>query len=175
MRSAVILAVPEAAAAVDHWREESCHDKPSAGVPAHITLLFPFIPAEELDDKVVASLAEAVADFPAFAFDLRSAARFPNLLYLAPEPAAPFLQLTEAIFRRFPAYPPYEAAHVELVPHLTVAQGAPAVLAAAERDVTTRLPIAARAVEATLLAEVEPARWGVRARLPLSRATRTRR
>ena len=176
MRSAVVVAVPEAAAAVDGWRERSCTDKPSSGVPAHITVLFPFVPAAELDGDVVSSLADVVAGMPAFAFDLRGAARFPGVLYLAPEPAEPFALLTEAIVRRFPEHPPYEGAFLEVVPHLTVAQGEPAVLDAAERDVSAQLPIAARVDEVTLLEEVEGGgRWVVRARLPLSRSTRTRR
>ena len=45
LRSMVIIPVPEAADAVDRWREETCNDKPSIGVPAHITLIFPFVPA----------------------------------------------------------------------------------------------------------------------------------
>jgi 2'-5' RNA ligase len=177
MRSAVILAVPEAAEIVDRWREQSCHAKPSNGVPPHVTLLFPFVPATALDDAVISLLAEVIAGMPAFEFALRSAARFPEVLYLAPDPAEPFVHLTDAVFRRFTDHPPYESAFLEVTPHLTVAQGEPAVLAAAERDVTARLPIEARADDVVLLEEVEPdgRRWAVRARLPLSRSTRTRR
>jgi hypothetical protein len=174
MRSAVIIAVPEAAGAVDHWREQSCNDKPSLGVPAHVTVLFPFVPAAELDDGVISTLAEAVATVPAFSFELRETARFDGVLYLAPEPANSFLRLTEAVVARFPAYPPYEGAHDTVIPHLTVAQGEPSFLDEAEREVVTRLPLAARADEALLLTERD-SRWSVRAELPLSRATRTRR
>ncbi|HEY2326556.1 MAG TPA: 2'-5' RNA ligase family protein [Gaiellaceae bacterium] len=172
MRSAVIVPVPEASGAVDHWREQTGNDKPSIGVPPHITLLFPFVPAAQLTDEVIASLRDVVATVPAFELALRETARFPELLYLAPEPAAPFTQLTELIAARFPDYAPYEGAIAlaDLTPHLTVAYGDTELLADAEADVRPRLPITAVVREAVLLEEVEPnwGRWEVRAQLPLS-------
>lgn len=170
LRSTVIIPVPEASDAVDRWREETCNDKPSVGVPAHITLLFPFAPATQLDEAVIASLAEVIEEASAFAFELRKPARFPMTLYLAPEPASPFVRLTEAIVRRFPGYPPYEGAFDSVVPHLTVAHGDAALLGEAETDVERSLPIESVAREAILLEEVEPdwGRWKVRARLPLT-------
>ena len=48
LRSALVVALPEAAPAVDGWRERTCADRPSAGVPPHVTILFPFVPAAEL-------------------------------------------------------------------------------------------------------------------------------
>jgi 2'-5' RNA ligase len=102
LRTTVIVPVPEAADVVDRWREETCNDKPSIGVPAHITLLFPFVPAAQLDQLVIASLAEIVDATSAFEFKLRKAARFPEMLYLAPEPTSPFVRLTEAIVGRVP-------------------------------------------------------------------------
>jgi 2'-5' RNA ligase len=170
LRSTVIIPVPEAADAVDRWREETCNDKPSAGVPAHITLVFPFAPVARVDDNVVASLAEAVGEFGAFEFEVRKAARFPTTLYLAPEPASPFVRLTETIGRRFPEYPPYEGAFDNVVPHLTVAHGNASLMDEAEADVERCLPIISVAREAVLLEEVEPdwGRWQVRAHLPLA-------
>lgn len=177
MRSAVIVAVPEAAGAVDHWREQTCSDKPSVGVPPHITLVFPFVPADQLNDEAIASLAAVASATAAFEFELRTTARFPAVLYLEPEPAATFTRLTEAIVRRFPEYPPYEGAFDVVVPHLTVAQGEAPLLAEVEVDVARLLPISAVAHELVLLEEIEPdsGRWQVRARLPLSRSSRTAR
>jgi 2'-5' RNA ligase len=159
--------VPEADEAVDRWREQTCNSKPSQGVPAHITVVFPFAP---VDETVIASLTEIFAAVPGFEFALRRAARFPDTLYLAPEPAEEFVRLIEAVVRRFPAYPPYEGAYETVIPHLTVAQGDEAVLRDAERAVGRLLPIRAVAREAVLLEEVEPdgARWQIRRRLPLA-------
>jgi 2'-5' RNA ligase len=170
LRSTVVVPVIEAGEAVDRWREKTCSDKPSAGVPAHITLVFPFVSVGELDQDVVASLAETVGEASGFEFALRKSARFPTTLYLAPEPALPFVRLTEAIVRRFPEHPPYEGAFDGVVPHLTVAHGDAALLDEAEADVERSLPIRSAAREAVLLEEVEPdwGRWQVRARLPLA-------
>lgn len=173
MRSAVVIAVPEAADAVDRWREQTCNDKPSVGVPPHVTLVFPFAPAERIDDELIASLSELVSRVEEFDLELRETARFPELLYLVPEPPAPFMQLTGAIVGHFPGYQPYEGAFTlnDLVPHLTVAYGDAAFLDEVDADVSPKLPIVARVQEAVLLEEVEPdwGRWVVRSRLPLSR------
>jgi 2'-5' RNA ligase len=97
LRTALIVAVPEAGSSVEQWRERTCSDKPSIGIPAHVTLLFPFIPAPEIDDGLVAELSTLFGDFESFDFELREARRWPELVYLAPEPPEPFVDLTEAI------------------------------------------------------------------------------
>ena len=172
MRSAVVVAVPEASSVVDHWRERTCNDKPSSGVPPHVTLVFSFAPAERIDDELIAALHEVVGRVEAFDLELRETARFPELLYLPPEPAAPFMQLTGAIVGHFPDYQPYEGAFTlnDLVPHLPVAYGDASLLDEVEADVRPKLPITARVREAVLLEEVEPdwGRWVVRARVELS-------
>jgi 2'-5' RNA ligase len=164
LRSAVIVAVPEAAALVDGWRERTCADRPSIGIPAHVTLLFPFVPVARLDAVVISALAEVVAETPAFDFTLAQTGRFPDTLYLAPAPPQPFVRLTEAIEARFPEYPAYEGVHDAIVPHLTVAHGDTALMDEAERHVAAGLPVAARADEVVLLEEVEGdwGRWEVR-------------
>ncbi len=169
LRSALIVAAPEASEAVDDWREQTCYAKPSSGVPAHVTLLFPFVPACEIDDALVGQLGAMFSRFEPFAFDLRSAERFPAVLYLAPEPAEPFVRLTETLMLEYPGFPPYEGAFDSIVPHLTVAEGDPQLLDEVERDVRRSLPIAAEARNLILLEEVVPnsVLWRSRARLPL--------
>ena len=170
LRSTVIVPVLEASAAVDRWREQTCNDKPSIGVPAHITLIFPFVPATRLDQQTVGSLEQIIRETAPFEFELRDAARFPTTLFLVPDPSAAFARLTEAIVRQFPDYPPYGGAFDTIVPHLTVAQGNDLVLDEAEADVRRILPITSTAREALLLEEVEAdwGRWEVRARLPFA-------
>src|SRR4051812_32565116 len=55
MESAILLAVPEAEPLVHEWRAKG---DPSAahGVPAHVTLLYPFLPVEAIDVGVTAEL-----------------------------------------------------------------------------------------------------------------------
>ncbi|MEX0850924.1 MAG: 2'-5' RNA ligase family protein [Gaiellaceae bacterium] len=169
LRSALIVAVPEAARAVDGWRERSCTAKSSNGVPAHVTLLFPFVPVPEIDGALLAELCELFGQFQSFSFELRELRRFPSVLYLPPEPSGPFVQMTEALVASYPDYPPYGAIFDSIVPHMTVAEGEPELLDKAERDIRIALPITAQAIEVILIEEVEPdpASWQTRARIPL--------
>ena len=99
------MPVPEAEALVGALRLQ--YDWSAArGVPAHITVLFPFLADDELDH---AALAAVLAAHRAFDFELASVERFgDDVTYLAPVPDAPFRALTEAVWRRWPARPPYE-------------------------------------------------------------------
>jgi len=171
-RSALVVEVPEAAVAVDAWLERTAYAKPSNGVPAHITVLYPFVPAADVDDELVGGLGELFARMPSFGFALRECRRFPAVLYLAPDPPDPFLALTAAVVAAYPGFPPYEGVFDEVVPHLTAAEGEPAVLGRAEREIRPWLPIGAEAREIVLLEELDPelARWRTHSRLPLGTA-----
>jgi len=123
--SALIVRVSEAEACVGALRARF---DPSArlGVPAHVTLLHPFIAPGAIDAAVLAQIGAIAAATEAFAFRLAEIRRFPGTLYLAPEPAEPFIELTRRLAARFPGYPPYGGRHPSIVPHLTVAQTEPA-------------------------------------------------
>jgi len=119
--SALAVNVPEAEPYVGALRERF---DPSAklGMPAHITVLYPFIPPERITDSVVRKVRGILSAFAAFEFRLVRIARFPTALYLAPEPAQPFIGLTEGVVRAFPEYPPYAGQYDSIVPHLMVAE-----------------------------------------------------
>ena len=127
--TALVVLVSEAEAAVSGVRARF---DPSArlGVPAHVTLLFPFMPLSAVSEPVLASLQALFAGFASFTARFAAVRRWPNEAYLAPEPEAPFVALTRGIAARFPEYQPYEGRHTEIVPHLTIAQGS---ITAAER------------------------------------------
>jgi 2'-5' RNA ligase len=157
LRTALIISVPEAEPHVAELR--NAHDTSAAlGVPAHITILFPFAPADAVDEDAV---AELVSSHPIFAFELASVEHFgDDLTYLAPVPAEPFVELTRAVAARWPAYPPYEGLHDDPTPHLTVGE--------CRLELDPPLPLACRANEVLLLEEEEPGgRWRGRRRLPL--------
>jgi 2'-5' RNA ligase len=166
MRSAITVAFP-GAAVVDGWRERTCVSKPSHGVPPHVTLLFPFAPAP-VAEALLPEIADIVSRFQSFAVSFARMQRFPGTLWLAPEPAEPFARLSRALVERFPAWPPYEGAFPEPVPHLTVAQGDAALLDDAEVELAPLLPLAARVREVALVEEIEPDRWRQRATFPLA-------
>ncbi len=131
------------------------------GMPPHITLLYPFLPAKAVDSDTVQALAALLARTPAFDFSLARIGRFPGVVYLAPEPSAPFVALTGAVMRRWPEHPAYGGAYEEVVPHLTVAYGD-----RGPPDLAARLPMQARAEEIWLMARAL-GRWVRRARFPL--------
>jgi 2'-5' RNA ligase len=166
--SVVLIPVPEAEDAVNRLRER-LDPAGALRVPAHITVLYPFVPPSRLDDAAIGSLAEAIASVPAFEAELTRVEWFDEaVLWLAPEPAERFGQLTDAVRRRFPGYLPYGGAHGEPVPHLTVGAGAPIdQLRAGAKDVIDKLPIRTRVGRALLMQGLPDARWQVRAELPL--------
>jgi hypothetical protein len=73
--------------------------------------------------EVLARLSLAIAGVPAFDFRLAQVACLEATAYLVPEPAEPFVRLTEAIVTAFPGYPPSGGGHAQVVPHQTVAHG----------------------------------------------------
>lgn len=171
MMTALVIPVLRAAPLVDGWREKTVVDKPSIGIPPHITLLFPFVPAEEIDNQVLLDLRELFAGFEPFGFTLPRLARFPAVLYLAPEPAGAFVELTKAICERWPEHQPYEGEFETVTPHLTVATAEDDLLDAIEAELAPKLPLTSRATEAVLLEEQERfwQKWGTRASFPLGK------
>jgi hypothetical protein len=158
-RTALIVPVPEAEPAVGALR--LAHDPSAAlGVPAHVTILFPFAPPETLDE---AAVAELLGRFPAFDFVLDRIERFEDgegAVWLHPEPSAPFVDLTAAVAQRWPDHPPYEGAFDEPIPHLTVSTQ--------PIDLDVALPIPCRARVVVLIEEAEEdGRWLERRVFPL--------
>jgi 2'-5' RNA ligase len=165
-RSALIIAVPEAEPLVHEWRMR--YDNAALGIPAHVTLIFPFVPADEIGDELLAGLRELFAQQPAFSFTLARVARFPDVAWLAPDPSDRFRRLTDLIFSRYPDYPPYEGLHEEVLPHLTVAMGDAALQDEVDAALSPHLPIAAHAGEVTLIVEDESDHWSEVERFALS-------
>ena len=152
--SAFIVRVPEAERCVGTLRERF---DPSVklGVPAHITVLAPFMPPQSITEAVLCRVHQALSASPAFSFSLSQVHRFPATAYLAPEPAAPFIALTEGLVREFPEHPPFGGEFESIVPHLTVAHGnaADAEVAALELAAAVRVhgPIASACTSVALL------------------------
>jgi 2'-5' RNA ligase len=140
---------------------DSCRMRfdPSAarGMPAHITVLYPFASVEELRGDVVSALEDVCARTKPFDFELVDLGSFPGVLYLVPEPQGKFVDLVESLSRALPAWPPYSGAYAEVVPHLTIAQRR-RVPRRARRQLSAGLPLACRASFLDVLVE-EDAGW----------------
>jgi 2'-5' RNA ligase len=165
-QTALVVEVPEAEPLVSDWRAK--HDwSAQRGVPAHITVLYPFFPTDRVDARLLDELRGFFASQTAFSFRLTKVARFPEVAWLAPEPSERFKALTDLIAARYPEYPPYEGIHDEVIPHLTVAEGGVELQDEVETALTPHLPIQADAKTVALLVEDENERWQLGERFPL--------
>jgi 2'-5' RNA ligase len=139
----------------------------TAGVPPHITLIVPWLDVEDIDDEQLALLEGVAAKTAPFEFVLRSVDRFGcRVLWLAPDPAQPFLDLTEALEDEFHT-PPWAGEFKDVIPHLTVAHSKDgAELDEVAAALARHLPIACQANELRVMLG-DGARWWERAAVPL--------
>jgi 2'-5' RNA ligase len=166
--SALLVTLPDADHAIRTWRE--IHD-PSGrrGLPAHVTILVPFVPPRDLDDDVLDAVGRILGEIPAFDLALRKTARFFDTLYLAPEPDAPLRAMTRALVARWPQCPPYGGAYPDPTPHVTVAHNrSEEVFAQVEAQVAEVLPIKTRVTQARLYVGSNDTGWEDVAGFPLS-------
>lgn len=167
--SAVVVNVPVAEPVVGEHRHR-LDQAASWGVPAHVTVLYPFLPPNQIDDAVLAALARAVATVPSFKGEWTRTAWFDQrVLWVAPDPDGSFRALTAAVVREFPDYPPFGGQYENVVPHLTVGNEAPLdEMLAAERLIVPMLPFSMPVTHVQVLAGTTVAgSWSTLAELPL--------
>ncbi|MFE1949683.1 2'-5' RNA ligase family protein [Streptomyces sp. NPDC059524] len=165
-QTALIVRIPEAEPAVHTWRER-LDPSAQAGVPAHITVLFPFLGESRIDASVHSALADLLGSHPAFDLRFERCGRLPGVSYLVPEPDTQVRQLTEALAERWPEAPPYGGRFPEIVPHLTIAQGQEeAVLEEVEAGLAAGLPVTSRVSSVELIVH-DGTKWQERASFPL--------
>jgi hypothetical protein len=175
--SALLVCVPAAEPTVGTYRAR-LDASAREGVPAHLTVLYPFLPPALIDDAVLAALAALFGCVTAFGFTLDRVRWFGDeVVWLGPADEAPFRALTGMAFAAFPSCPPYGGAYADVIPHLTVGDhGGAAELRAAAEAVSRWLPIEAVATEVTLMTGTRPgtrpdadprARWHPVATFPL--------
>ncbi len=169
--SALVVTVPEAEPLVGRLRQ--LHDPSAAvGVPAHVTVLYPFVPPAAIDALLESRLADLFAAMAAFDYRFERVDRFGDTtVYLAPEPAAAFSALTAAVAAQWPDYPPYGGAHDTVIPHLTVgdqlvAGGVDRVFAEAAAALARAGSVRGRAGAVDLIIE-GGGRWSTASSFPL--------
>ena len=158
--TALICRVPEAERYIAHYRQRF---DPSArrNVPAHVTILYPFMAPELVDANVLAVLKGIAASVRAFDYRMKETRRFPVALYLAPDPEDSFAALTDGVFRAFPDFPPFQGKFDTVVPHITVAHGDEPLLCEIEVELRIALSgagVGARCSEVVLI-ENSSGRW----------------
>ncbi|GAA2166527.1 2'-5' RNA ligase superfamily protein [Humibacillus xanthopallidus] len=140
--SALLLVVPVAEPAVARHRIE-WDAAARVGVPAHVTVAYPFKPVELLDDTDVSVLVELCGAAPVLEVTFSRTGWFGDeVLFLEPDDAAPVVSLTRRIERAFPDYPVYGGVYDDVRPHLTIGhQVGVSVLRSAEREILPHLPL----------------------------------
>ncbi|MER5210137.1 2'-5' RNA ligase family protein [Streptomyces sp. NPDC002838] len=173
-QTALIVRIPEAEPSVRRWRERFDPSAP-AGVPAHITVLFPYLDESRIDASVHSALTDVLGSHPAFDLRFETCGRLPEVLYLVPEPDTQLRQLTEAIADCWPEAPPYGGRFAEIVPHLTIAQGQEdAVLEEIETDLTGRPPFNSHVSSVELMVH-DGTKWQERASFALGGGSQPKR
>jgi len=171
--SALVIAVPEAEALVGQWRtslDPACR----RGVPAHVTLLYPFAPPSNIDEGIVQALRELFRDVEPFSFSLETTAWFgERVVYLEPRPDTAFRALTSRLRERFPHYLPYGGTVHEPTPHLTLGDGALLErLEEADEAVSIGLPLRVHSTAAWLMTGGRaPQSWTTRDTFALGRGS----
>jgi 2'-5' RNA ligase superfamily len=171
IESALVILVPEAEALAKSFRDK--YDPTSlAGVPAHITLLYPFRPPHAIGAGEIETLRQCFAAFRPLHFCLTRVRRFSGaILYLAPEPEEPFRELTLAIWHCYPETPPYGGRFPQITPHLTLTQldderRLDHIAEEFVQEAQAELPIQASSTEVALM-DNSSGPWQPRMRLPL--------
>ena len=132
------------------------------GMPAHATLLAPFIHSSHLDSLDRHRLRDIVGRFPAFDMRLSSFGLFEHIgcLWLDPRPREPFVAMTKALLEIYPEieYPPEGA--TEIVPHVTVGSRlSEERQEQIKQELAARLPIRGKADRAVLYERGANGRW----------------
>ena len=90
--------------------------------PAHITLLYPWVPVDALEAGCE-KLRELAAEIAPFEVTMQGYGQFPGTTFMSPRDPAPTLAMFEKLSAAFPDYPPYRGQFGDgLHPHMTVAE-----------------------------------------------------
>jgi hypothetical protein len=159
--SALIVPVPQADPIVGAFRA-ALDSGAALGVPAHVTVLYPFIPVAILDDDTIGQLRALFAGLGAFEFSLASIGWFDHqVVYLRPQPDAALRGMTRLVAERWPAWPPYGGMHADPTPHLTIGDNGDVVaMRRAAEAVSRHLPLRVEVSRVELYAgSEEPGSW----------------
>lgn len=137
--TALIVACPAADAVMGDQRNRLDRSA-QAGVPAHLTVSYPFKADVGFEDH--RKLTKLFGQFHGFAVSGERTGWFGRaVVFVEPHDPGPVIALTRAVQEAFPAYPIYGGAFEEVVPHLTIGhEHSFEVLRTAERVVVARLP-----------------------------------
>ena len=169
LETAVAIVLDDARPQLEPVRTEFHARSVAAGIPLHVTLLYPFAPPEQVDEP---ALAGFFADYASFTLTLAGLAEWPRVVYAVPEPRDKLLAMMRALWALFPDYPPYAGEIAEPLPHASLAELEPGeslvkVVAGIRARTESLFPLTCEVRDVALLEEHEPERWRERRRFPL--------
>lgn len=169
--SAIVVELPELDAVLDGHRL-ALDPSRRWGMPAHLTLLYPFVPPARVNRAVVSRFEGVSKGLRQFDAEFDDFGWFADqVLWLAPSRPEPFENLISRLTDAFPEFPPYGGAFDEVVPHVTIGEGgAPRLLRAAMDAIRPQLPLKSRVASLSLMTgSTEPGSWHVVDRVALGR------
>lgn len=157
--SALVLVVEDAESVVGRWRA-SGDPSASQGMPAHVTVLYPFLPRERIDSETLAAVEVIASRRTPIVMTFASFGEFPDVLWIDPA-SGECRRLVEAVGARWPRLTPYGVPGLEVIPHLTVLDGAGhGTICEAREEIGGRLPFSTVVSALTLMA-FRDNRWRV--------------
>jgi hypothetical protein len=134
------------------------------GVPAHVSLLlYPFLAADELDERVISALGELLVEQVPMPVEFVECSHRGGFVAVRPDPIEGLRELVNATRRQWPEVVPYGGIYGDVEPHVTVALCPSEEMAGAiEQEVSTQLPISAELRESWLV--VFEGQWTLRGR-----------
>jgi 2'-5' RNA ligase len=117
-RSALVLLAPQVHTALYELRARHLRHL-GRKMPSHVTVLFPF--RNPVDAEAIVEIERICAAFAPFTATFGEVRRFgSSVVWLQPEPAKAFAELTELVLAAFPDCAPYAGKHPTQTPHLSV-------------------------------------------------------
>ena len=160
-QTAVVVPVLSADSLLAQWLNRS-------GMPSHVTIVYPFLDRDAINDSVVEALTGIFAQVPVIELELTRCDRFPGVLYLVPEPVEVFRQLALSVTAAWPEAPPYRGAFPGVTPHMTVTRSRrPEALDDVEHEVLSRLPFTAT-LDVGWLMHFDGSKWQFDVELPFA-------
>ena len=114
LESALLIIPPKPVQAFAYSLREEYDPDSFAKVPAHFTIFYPFVSADQ-SDEAAEVLGPICAKHSAFEVALERYGQFEDVVFLEPTDPAPLIELYESITEAYPEY-----AREDYHPHLTL-------------------------------------------------------
>ena len=167
--SAIVVELPELDAVLDDHRN-ALDPSRRWGMPAHLTLLYPFVLPADMDPTVLSRLEAVATRVRPFDAVFDGFGWFADqVVWLAPSQSEKFEGLIRQVVDAFPECPPYRGAFDEVIPHVTIGEGGDVeLMRAATNAIRPRLPLKSRVAFLSLMeGSTEPGSWHVVERVAL--------